>query len=133
MEGKPVTKEAFTDTIRHAALLLDVPLAFPDLTEQVSGHSLRATGAQGFAKAGLDEWAIQLLGRWGSKAVRGYTREAALERSSSWAKTVAANLSSPTAQGPTALLVPLVHEAALALLPALIAKQAKILKSDLLE
>ena len=98
--GKPVSKEAMTDTIRHAALLLGVPLASPDLSEHVTGHSLRATGAQGFASAGLDEWSIQFLGRWGSKAIRGYTREVALERSSSWAKAAASTLADPYSIGP---------------------------------
>jgi hypothetical protein len=136
--GKAVSKEAMTETIRHAALLLGVPLASPDLTEQVTGHSLRATGAQGFASAGLDEWSIQLLGRWGSKAIRGYTREAALERSSSWAKAVTATLG-PSTLGAApldlkqirALLVPLVAEAAQSLFPSLLSSHAKALKGDL--
>ena len=76
---------------------MGVALASPDLTEQVTRHSLRATGAQGLAKAGLDEWAIQLLGRWGSQAVRAYTREAALEASATWARR--AVLGRPTAAG----------------------------------
>jgi hypothetical protein len=42
-------------------------------------------------------------------------------------------ISSPTAQGPTALLVPLVHEVASAVLPALLAKQAIIPRKDLIE
>jgi integrase len=80
VEGRAVEKEAMADTIRAAAGHLGVALASPDLTEQVTGHSLRATGAQGLARAGVEEWAIQLLGRWGSKAIRLYTRQAALER-----------------------------------------------------
>ena len=40
---------------------------------------MRATGAQGLARRGLDPWSIQLLGRWGSDAVRGYIREAQFE------------------------------------------------------
>jgi hypothetical protein len=128
-----------TDTIRHAALLLGVPLVSPDLTEHVTGHSLRATGAQGFASAGLDEWSIQLLGRWGSKAIRGYTREAALERSSSWAKAVASTLG-PTTLGAApldmkqirALLVPLVSEAAQSLFPSFLSSHAESLKQDIM-
>jgi hypothetical protein len=101
INGNAVSKEAMTDTIRHAAMLLQVPLVSPDHTEQITGHSLRATGAQGFAKAGLDEVSIQLLGRWGSKAIRGYTREAALERSSSWARAVWGQFWQPP-RGPSA-------------------------------
>ena len=55
------------------------------LLQKVAGHSLRVTEAQGLAKLGLDTWAIQLLGRWGSGRVRGYIREVQLERSSLWA------------------------------------------------
>ena len=139
--GKPVSKEAMTDTIRRAATLLSVPLSSPDHTEQVTGHSLRATGAQGFAKAGLDEISIQLLGRWGSKAIRGYTREAALERSSAWARAVGTSLGgAPVGKPPVldakqikALLVPLVAAAARDVFPGLLAKQADALKRDLTE
>ena len=46
-------------------------------TLRVTGHSLRPTGAQGLARLGLDVWAIQLIGRWGSAAVLGYVRESA--------------------------------------------------------
>jgi hypothetical protein len=129
------------DTIRHAASILSVPLASPDHTEQVTGHSLRATGAQGFAKAGLDEISIQLLGRWGSKAIRGYTREVALERSSAWARAVGANIGSNPAGSPPglgaaqikALLSPLVAAAARDIFPGLLAKQAEALKRDIAE
>ena len=129
-----------TDTIGHAALLLGTPLSSPGLAEQVTGHSLRATGAQGFAKAGLDEWSIQLLGRWGSKAIRGYTRGAALEKSSAWAKAVVENLgnqsigtcSSLDAKQIRALLVPLVKGTASSLFPALLANMAETLKQDIM-
>ena len=67
------------DTIIHAAGLLRVPLVSADGSERVTGHSLRSTGAQGLAGRGLDPWAIQLLGRWGSDAVRLYLREAEQE------------------------------------------------------
>jgi hypothetical protein len=43
-EGRAVEKEAMSDTIRAAAMHLNVALSSPDLTEQVTGHSLRATG-----------------------------------------------------------------------------------------
>jgi hypothetical protein len=139
--GNPVTKEAMTDTIRHAALLLDVPLLSPDRSEQVSGHSLRATGAQGFAKAGLDECSIQLLGRWGSKAVRGYTREAALVRSSEWARAVGSSFGKPQPAVPPAmttkqaqdLLTPLLASAARDIFPKLLAEQAIAWKYDIVE
>ena len=60
-----------------------------DGSARVSGHSLRATGAQGLARAGVDVWAIQLLGRWGSSTVLEYVREVPLEVSTSWAARAA--------------------------------------------
>ena len=41
------------------------------------------------AAAGLDLWAIQLLGRWDSDAVRLYVRDAYLASSATWATRVA--------------------------------------------
>ena len=75
--GAAVTKHAYTETMRHAATLLGVPLANREGTLRVSGHSLRPRGAQGLARLGLDVWAIQLLGRWGSGSVMEYVRGSA--------------------------------------------------------
>ena len=75
--GRPVGKKAFVRTIEHAAVLLDVPLKTLDGKFRISGHSLRPTGAQGLSRMGLDTWAIQMLGRWGSAAVLTYIRDAA--------------------------------------------------------
>ena len=47
-DGAVVDKEAMSDTIRAAAVHLGVPLSSPDHTEQVTGHSLRATGPKGW-------------------------------------------------------------------------------------
>jgi len=73
-------------TIVAAADKLRIPRAAPDGSERVSGHSLRATGSHGLARVGLDLWAIQLLGRWGSDVVRPYVQEAHLSRSTEWAR-----------------------------------------------
>ena len=86
--GSAYSKEARTNTIMHAANLLGVELVSPDGSERVSGHSLRATGAQGLATAGIDTWAIELLGRWGGDTARGYIREARLADASAMAKRV---------------------------------------------
>ena len=80
-DGLTVTKDKMVQTIVEAARRLGVPRATPDASARISGHSLRVTGAQGLAKAGVDVWAIQLLGRWGSSAVLGYIREVPLELS----------------------------------------------------
>jgi hypothetical protein len=80
LDGSAVTKERMTATIVEAARRLSVPLASPDGSSRVSGHSLRVSGAQGLSRAGIDVWAIQLLGRWGSDAVLGYSARSPLRR-----------------------------------------------------
>ena len=89
--GEVVTKEKMTETIIRAAEMLGVPLASPDGSARVSGHSLRVAGAQGLARAGVEVWAIQLLGRWGSQTVLQYVREVPLELAASWAARAARN------------------------------------------
>ena len=91
--GAACSKESMVATIVHAAALLGVEVSSPDGSERVSGHSLRATGAQGLAAAGIDTWAIELLGRWGSEAVRGYIREARLADAAAMTRRVADSLS----------------------------------------
>ena len=86
--GAACSKDAMTATIVRAATLLGVELSAPDGSERVAGHSLRATGAQGLAAAGVDTWAIELLGRWGGEAVRGYIRDARLADASAMARRV---------------------------------------------
>ena len=77
--GEPCGKEDMLHTIEEAAVKLRVPLAAPDRSERVTGHSLRVTGAQGLARRGWDLWSIQLLGRWGSEVVKTYVRDAPLD------------------------------------------------------
>ena len=60
-----------------------------DGSERISGHTLRVTGAQGLARLGLELWAIQLFGRWGSEAVKLYVRLAPLERAAFMASRAA--------------------------------------------
>ena len=63
---------------KAAARLLQVTEP-PDGSERVSGHSLRPTGAQGLTRLGLSLWQVQLMGRWGSEAVKTYVRAAAAD------------------------------------------------------
>ena len=79
MNGTACVKTAFVATIAAAAVRLDVPLQSTDGSTRVSGHSLRVAGAQGLSRMGYPLWAIQLLGRWGSEAVKGYVGDAALD------------------------------------------------------
>ena len=56
---------------------------------------MRVTGAQGLARMGLDLWAIQLIGRWGSETVTEYIRAIPLERAVAWAARAARNWELP--------------------------------------
>jgi len=67
---------------------LGTPLVSEDGTSRVSGHTLRPTGAQGLTRMGLDIWAVQLLGRWGSSVVQRYVRDAATGTEAARARTV---------------------------------------------
>ena len=87
--GKVCTKEAMAGTVSVAAVSLGVPTE--TATGKITGHTLRVTGAQGMAAAGLDLWAVQLLGRWGSAAVKGYVRDAHLAQAEAWAMKVKRN------------------------------------------
>jgi len=87
LRGHPATKDRMTATIVEGARLLRCPLENADRTARVSGHSLRPTGAQGLARAGLDTWSIQLIGRWGSTAVAGYIQEATVSAAAARARS----------------------------------------------
>jgi len=88
LRGAVVTKAAMTETIRQAARHLQCPLSSPDGMSRISGHSLRPTGAQGLSKMGLDIWSIELLGRWGSKTVQQYVRDAAVSTAAARARSL---------------------------------------------
>ena len=92
-EGETVEKEAMVNTIVAAAGLLGAPLSTADGSTRVSGHSLRVTGAQGLARLGVDTWAVQLLGRWGSATVLEHIKEVPLEISASFARRAATRAS----------------------------------------
>ena len=91
--GKPVSKEGFAKTILAAARHLDMDLTTADGTERFTGHSLRATGAQGLATLGVDTYAIQLLGRWGSSTVLRYVKAASITAAAAAARAAAASVS----------------------------------------
>jgi len=76
--GKTITKAGFTETVRAAARILRLPEVASDGVNRLSGHSMRVSGAQGLSKLGVDTYAVQLLGRWGSSTVERYVREAAV-------------------------------------------------------
>ena len=91
-DGGVCDKEAMAETFVQANLALGGTTASPDGSERISGHSLRVTGAQGLTRLGIDLWAVELIGRWGSAAVRGYVREVAIENSAAWASRAASKV-----------------------------------------
>ena len=46
--------------------------------DRITGHSLRTTGAQRMAAAGISEEKIRMFGRWAFNEMVGYAREALL-------------------------------------------------------
>ena len=50
----------------------------------ITGHTLRSTGAQHFARMGVEFYKIQLYCRWGSETILRYLRDAPLEESENW-------------------------------------------------
>jgi hypothetical protein len=77
-DGTPVRKAGAAATIVEAARRLGLPLKAHNGASRFSGHSLQASGAVFFAESGIDVWRIQLLGRWGSTAIKSYIRDAPL-------------------------------------------------------
>ena len=76
--GGAITKAACTACILEAAKRTHQPTSNADGTLRVSGHSLRASGAQHLSRLGTDLLSVQLLGRWGSNALLSYIREASV-------------------------------------------------------
>jgi hypothetical protein len=77
----PPSKKAIVETIRHCAVLLGLPTKRDDGSFLHSGHDMRPMGAKVYANAGIEVDVIAGFGRWNSKAVYKYTREATLAAS----------------------------------------------------
>ena len=73
LRGLPCTKQEVVQEIRQVA-------RHTATRGWATGHTMRVTGAQRLAAAGIEESRIALFGRWGGATVRGYVREAALGR-----------------------------------------------------
>ncbi len=71
LEGHPATKAEVVREVKHVGRLLGVSAG-------ISGHSLRVTGAQRLALAGVALPRITLFGRWAGKSMITYAREALL-------------------------------------------------------
>lgn len=69
VEGSATTKRPTVAAMREVAK------STTDGSE-VDGHSMRRTGAQLMAAAGVQPWQIEWFGRWGSSAIRAYIEDA---------------------------------------------------------
>ena len=67
--GKPLTRQSFTDEVRHLLLAGGVVNA-----GNYAGHSFRIGAATTAAAAGTPEWLIRSMGRWKSDSVLRYIR-----------------------------------------------------------
>ena len=79
--GQVVAKVAAAATIMQTAEALGLVTHEDTGAARFTGHSWRVSGAQFLARSGIDIWRIQLHGRWGSAAVLGYVKLAALHSS----------------------------------------------------
>lgn len=81
-DGEVVTKYKTNVHLRAALTTAGITTTMQDANgfshELFGGHSLRVSGAQFLAAAGVEMSLIQLLGRWSSSAVERYTQQAAL-------------------------------------------------------
>ena len=93
LEGTAIDKSNFTQTVVVAARHLGLPETAAGGMERLSGHSMRATGAQGLARLGMDIFSIQLLGRWGSSTVLAYVRDAAVGQTAALARRLSVSQS----------------------------------------
>lgn len=81
VKGEAPTKLSMVETFRQVAKALEWKEAE---IKALTGHVLRATGAQYLARCGIEYYKIQLFCRWGSDTVLRYLRDAPLEDSQEW-------------------------------------------------
>ena len=82
----PPTKGAMVETFRKVAREIGWS---EEASKSITGHLLRATGAQYFARCGVEFYKIQLFCRWGSDTILRYLRDAPLEESENWVSDAA--------------------------------------------
>ena len=101
MGGNVISKRALARLAEAVALFIhQVQMSeWPiDAVQLWAEHAFRVSGAQMFARAGLDLYLIQLLGRWGGRAIERYVQDAPLSNTH-WAATAVANLCTNHASG----------------------------------
>jgi len=78
---KAPSKQAMIESFRSAAKALGWQ---DDQCKAITGHILRSTGAQYFARCGVEFYKIQLFCRWGSETILRYLRDAPLDDAEDW-------------------------------------------------
>lgn len=78
---KAPSKQAMIESLRSVAKALGWQ---DDQCKAVTGHILRSTGAQYFARCGVEFYKIQLFCRWGSDTILRYLRDAPLDDAEDW-------------------------------------------------
>ncbi len=99
--GEPLSKTTVARLAEAAAMFLqtaDMSDWPTDSVQSWAEHAYRVSGAQMFARAGLDLYLIQLLGRWGSRAIERYVQDAPLANTA-WAASAVAGLSNSNGLG----------------------------------
>ena len=78
-DGERFTKLNFVSAVMLVCQRLGIRTHTHSGAPLITGHVMRATGAIFLAELGVELWRIQLLGRWGSEAVKLYIRSAPLK------------------------------------------------------
>ena len=71
-------KDMVTGTLQRLGVETTRPGLQGERLPRFGEHVLRVSGAQFFARAGLELYIIQLMGRWGSRAIERYVQDAYL-------------------------------------------------------
>ena len=87
--GSRPSKRHIATAIKQGAALCG---ASNDITDDIAEHALRVSGAQMFSRAGFELYVIQLIGRWGSDAIKRYVQDTPLLFQSHFAQRTAARL-----------------------------------------
>jgi len=99
--GKHMAKNLVIQIIRKV-IALTRPGPVGDEWDRFGEHVLRVPGAQMMARAGLELFVIQLIGRWASDAITRYVQEAHLWGRKNIANAVVKGLSTDEADAPAA-------------------------------
>ena len=86
--SKNMVIEAIRSTARNCGTEMTQRREDGSDRQLIGGHALRVAGAQFMARHGIELYMIQLMGRWGSKAVERYVQQAPLARQASVASSI---------------------------------------------